>query len=191
MLCVLILVLIYKVPDNSYIFCPTFILAYAVMVSTWSILVGTIPSGRATFANWVSILLGFIMMLFHVVFTSEFTINKTGRFDIFTEIYLRCTRDKEFLLKLKADTKKAFETGAPVQLVEEEEAEKMIDGDGTFDKNDQPMSGSDSSSKEGKQEQAVVAEEDVAVVEDSSTPEDVQQLPEDVTSAFDGKDVMA
>ena len=161
------------------------------MVAIWSVLVGTIPSGRETFANWVSILLGFIVMLFHVVFTSEFTINKTGRFDIFTEIYLRCTRDKEFLLKLKADTKKAFETGAPVQLVEEEEAEKMIDRDGTFDKNDQPMSGSDSSSKEGKQEQAVVAEEDAAVVEDSTTPEDVQQLPEDVTSAFDGKDVMA
>ena len=165
------------------------------MVSTWSILVGTIPSGRQTFANWVSILLGFVFMLFHVVFTSEFTINKTGRFDIFTEIYLRCTRDKEFLLKLKADTKKAFETGAPVQLFEEEEAEKMIEGDGTFDgtfdKNDQPMSGSDSSGKEEKQEQAVDAEEDVAVIEDSSTPENVQELPEDVTSAFDGKDVMA
>lgn len=159
---------------------------YAIMVSIWSILVGTIPSGRQTFANWLSILLGFIMMLFHVVFTSEFTINKTGRYDVFTEIYLRCTRDKEFLLKLKADTKTAFETGAPVQLVEKEEAEKMIEGDaGTFDKNDQPMSGSDSSSKGGEQEQAVVSEEDVAVVEDSSTPEDVQQsLPEDVTSAF-------
>ena len=101
---------------------------YALMVATWSILVGTIPSGRETFANWVSIVLGLVMMLFHVVFTSEFTINKTGRFDIFTEIYLRCTRDKEFLLKLKADTVKAYETGQPVQL---EETEKMIDGDGT------------------------------------------------------------
>lgn len=100
---------------------------YALMVATWSILVGTIPSGRETFANWVSIVLGLVMMLFHVIFTSEFIINKTGRFDIFTEIYLRCTRDKEFLLKLKADTVKAYETGQPVQL---EETEKMIDGDG-------------------------------------------------------------
>ena len=31
---------------------------YAIVVAIWSILVGTIPSGRATFANWVSILLG-------------------------------------------------------------------------------------------------------------------------------------
>ena len=96
------------------------------MVAIWSVLVGTIPSGRETFANWVSILLGFIVMLFHVVFTSEFTINKTGRFDIFTEIYLRCTRDKEFLLKLKADTVKAFETGQPVKL---EESDKLVEGD--------------------------------------------------------------
>jgi len=111
---------------------------YALMVAVWSILVGTIPSGRGTFANWASILLGFLVMLFHVVFTSEFIINKTGRFDIFTEIYLRCTRDKEFLLKLKADTVKAYETGQPVQL---EETEKMIDGDDdTFDK----MEGGDS-----------------------------------------------
>jgi len=99
---------------------------YALMVAIWSVLVGTIPSGRETFANWVSIVLGFLMMLFHVVFTSEFTINKTGRFDIFTEIYLRCTRDKEFLLKLKADTRLAFETGQPVKL---EESDKLIEGD--------------------------------------------------------------
>ena len=96
------------------------------MVAIWSVLVGTIPSGRETFANWVSILLGFIVMLFHVVFTSEFTINKTGRFDIFTEIYLRCARDKEFLLKLKADTVKAFETGQPVKL---KENDKLVEGD--------------------------------------------------------------
>jgi len=89
---------------------------YAIMVIIWSILVGTIPSGRGSFANWVSILLGFVFMLFHVVFTSEFAINKTGRYDIFTEIYLRCTRDKDFLLKLKEDTVKAFESGEPVSL---------------------------------------------------------------------------
>ena len=82
---------------------------YAVMVATWSILVGTIPSGRATFANWVSILLGFFAMLLHATLTAEFTINKTGRYDIFTELYLCCTKDKEFLLKLKDDTKLAFE----------------------------------------------------------------------------------
>jgi hypothetical protein len=100
---------------------------YAIVVATWSILVGTIPSGRATFANWVSILLGFFMMVLHVVLFSEFTINKTGRYDILTEIYLRCTRDKDFLLQLKADTVMAYETGQPVEL---EETQKMIDEEG-------------------------------------------------------------
>ena len=59
-------------------------------------------------------------MAFHVVFTSEFAINKTGRFDIFTEIYLRCfDRKNEFLLQLKADVVKAYETGEPVELPED------------------------------------------------------------------------
>jgi len=100
---------------------------YAMMVALWSVLVGTIPSGMATFANWVSILLGFIVMLFHVVFTAEFAINKTGRYDIFTEIYLRCTRgSNEFLAKLKEDTIIAYETGEPVPL---EDTENLIEGD--------------------------------------------------------------
>ena len=109
---------------------------YAIVVAIWSILVGTIPSGRATFANWVSILLGFIMMVLHVVLFSEFTINKTGRYDILTEIYLRCVRDKDFLLKLKADTVVAYATGQPVEL---EETQKIIDeeGDDTFSVKDQ------------------------------------------------------
>ncbi len=89
---------------------------YVLLVSIWSVLVGTIPSGRGAFANWVSILLGFVFMLFHVVFTSEYTINKSGRYDIFTELYLRCTRNKEFLMKLKEDTKLVFETGEPIPL---------------------------------------------------------------------------
>eukprot|EP01083_Nonionella_stella_P009284 26829_1 len=116
------------------------------MVAIWSILVGTIPSGRATFANWVSILLGFVAMLFHAVFTSEFAIHKTGRFDIFTEIYLRCARDKEFLMRLKEDTVRAYETGAPVPLrdsgkliedsedadvVKEVDVEKSVSKDGS------------------------------------------------------------
>ena len=96
---------------------------YAFMVAIWSILVGTIPSGRATFANWVFILLGFVAMLFHAVFTSEFVLHKTGRYDVFTELYLRCARDKEFLTKLKEDTVRAYETGAPVPL---QDSEKLV-----------------------------------------------------------------
>ena len=111
---------------------------YAMMVALWSVLVGTIPSGRATFANWVSIVLGFVAMLFHAVFTAEFALHKTGRYDIFTELYLRCARDKEFLTKLKEDTVRAYETGAPVpladsdKLVEDvEDVEKSVEKGGS------------------------------------------------------------
>lgn len=37
-------------------------------------------------------------------------LNKTGRFDIFTELYILITKD-EYLLKLKEETKQVFETG--------------------------------------------------------------------------------
>lgn len=122
---------------------------YALMVSVWSILVGTIPSGMAAFPNWVSILLGFVMMLFHVVFTSEFAINRTGRYDIFTEIYLRCSRDNDFLTKLKEDTVIAFETGEPVPL---EDASKLIEDDITGRSSEDGFS----STRSTKQEQAVL-----------------------------------
>ena len=84
----------------------------------WSILVGTIPSGWGAFANWVSILLGLGMMAFHVVFTAESPINKTGRYDIFTELYLRCSKNaNQTLMKLKEDTMIVYETGEPVPLL--------------------------------------------------------------------------
>merc|ERR1712127_9342 len=96
---------------------------YALMVSIWSVLVGTIPSGLGAFPNWVSLLLGFLVMLFHVVCIGSSTINKTGQYDIFTEIYLRIRGD-EFLMKLKEDTVIAFETGEPVPL---ENSAKLIE----------------------------------------------------------------
>jgi hypothetical protein len=91
---------------------------YALIVVIWSIVVGTIPLGMGAFHNGVSIFLGFLAMLIHVVFTSEFIINKTGRYDIFTELYIRCVRNKEFYVSLKADVAKAFQTGMPVPLPE-------------------------------------------------------------------------
>lgn len=157
---------------------------YAIMVATWSVLVGTIPSGRGAFANGISILLGFLAMLFHVVFTSEFTINKTGRYDIFTEIYLRCSKNNDFLLKLKQDTKLAFETGEPIPL-EDTEHEKLVDSeDDTVTKDKALMlsekSGSDSDIVKAedasvvKQEQAVVDEEnpEQAVVNEAAVEGD-------------------
>lgn len=89
---------------------------YAFMVTVWSVLVGTIPSGMGAFGNGVSILLGFLAMAFHVFFTSEYAINETGRYDVFTELYLRCTKNTDFLTKLREDTALAFESGEPVPL---------------------------------------------------------------------------
>lgn len=129
---------------------------YAVVVMIWSILVGTIPSGMKSFANWVSILLGFIFMLFHAIVTSEFAINKTGRYDIFTEIYLRCTKDKDFLIKLKEDTVKAYETGEPVP---EKESFELIEND---ESNADDIEKNDTLDME-KQEQAVEQAVDMAV----------------------------
>merc|ERR1712176_512718 len=96
---------------------------YTLVVAIWSILVGTIPSGMGAFSNGISLLLGFVAMVFMVV-CSAFTINETGRFDVFTELYLRFFgKNNKFLLKLKEDTKKAFETGEPCDLPESEDAE--------------------------------------------------------------------
>ncbi|KAL7466078.1 hypothetical protein ACHAXS_006376 [Conticribra weissflogii] len=89
---------------------------YAILVAIWSVLVGTIPSGRGAYSSGIAALMGFVAMLFHVVFTAEFAINKTGRYDIFTEIYLRFAREKDELLQLKEDVKIAYETGEPVEM---------------------------------------------------------------------------
>ena len=140
---------------------------YAFMVALWSILVGTIPSGYGTFSNGISLLLGFLFMAFHVVFTSEFAINKTGRFDIFTEIYLRCfDRKNEFLLQLKADVVKAYETGGPVEMSEERTLfePKTIDDESEHE-------GKEVSVKEVMPEQAVVKDVEVG---DNPEEEDPQ-----------------
>jgi hypothetical protein len=120
---------------------------YAFIVVIWSVLVGTIPSGMGAFPNGVSIFLGFLAMIFHVIVTSEFIINKTGRYDIFTELYIRCIKNKEFYMSLKADVVEAFETGSPVPLqkgrksivVDESEHHLSLDDTRSFDKGGQEV----------------------------------------------------
>ena len=91
---------------------------YALVVIIWSVLVGTIPLGMSAFPNGVCIFLGLLAMLFHVLFTSEFIINKTGRYDIFTEIYIRFLRNKDFYMILKAEVITSFESGMPLDRPE-------------------------------------------------------------------------
>lgn len=120
---------------------------YALIVVIWSVLVGTLPSGMGAIPNGVSIFLGFLAMVFHVIFTSEFIINKTGRYDIFTELYIRCIKNKEFYLSLKADVVEAFATGMPVPLpedrkavaVDQSENRQNLDDTESFDKGEQEV----------------------------------------------------
>jgi Na+/H+ antiporter NhaC len=88
---------------------------YAGTVAIWAILVGTLPSGRGAFGNGICTLLGFVFMAFHAFLTAAPAINKTGRYDIFTEIYLFFSKDKE-LLDLKEKAKEVFESGQPLLL---------------------------------------------------------------------------
>ncbi len=90
---------------------------YAVMVALWSMLAGTIPNGKGV-PNWACIIIGIAAMIFHSAFASAFVINKTGRFDILTELFIRFKKDKSFYDSLRADTVKCFETGHPVPLPE-------------------------------------------------------------------------
>jgi Na+/H+ antiporter NhaC len=167
---------------------------YALMVSVWSVLVGTLPSGRGSFANWVSILLGFLAMLFHVVATSEFAINKTGRFDIFTEIYLRCTKDKEFLLKLKEDTVTAYATGESVPL---EAGDKLVENSDDKAAYVDANSSSIISGDIPKQEQALADGVEGAVLVKSDVvaekPEQAQELTDEpeIEEHFSGEEQIA
>ena len=94
---------------------------YAFITAIWSILVGTIPSGRGSLNNGICILLGFLASVFSTTLLAAAPLNKTGRFDVVTELYILITKN-EYLLKLKADAKKVYETGET--LVSPKEADE-------------------------------------------------------------------
>lgn len=94
---------------------------YAFIVALWSILVGTLPVGFKAYPNYGGIALGALAMAFHAFVTAAPTINKTGSFDPFTELYIKCLKEggaKDFYTNLKADVIEAYETGRPVALPE-------------------------------------------------------------------------
>jgi len=86
---------------------------YAGTIALFAILVGTIPIGYSAYPNGVAIALGLVSMVAVTFGIAVKTINKTGRFDIFTELYLKFNRNS-YLHELKQDTATAFETGQPV-----------------------------------------------------------------------------
>lgn len=96
----------------------------------WSILVGTIPSGRGSLNNGICILLGFLASVFTTTIPAAAPINKTGRYDVVTELYILITKN-EYLLKLKEDTKKVFETGETLVSPKEADETTKITNDMT------------------------------------------------------------
>jgi hypothetical protein len=102
---------------------------YVMAVTVISILLGTIPIGYGAWPNIVGILLGALMTIAFVYTICVPIISPTGRFDIFTELYLRLFHN-EALMELKMDTIKASNGELPTEGNEEEVAAKKL-GDGS------------------------------------------------------------
>jgi len=81
---------------------------YALMPGLFAMIWGTLPVAFGLYNNGVAILLGFLTMLSVALLIAVPPINKTGRFDIFTELYMMFHKNSE-LHTIKEDTKKAFE----------------------------------------------------------------------------------
>jgi len=93
---------------------------YAMVPGIFAILWGTLPVSYGAYPNGVAIFLGFITMAAVVMLIGVEVINESGRFDIFTELYLMVNKTSP-LHELKNDTKQAYtriESGEHVSLGE-------------------------------------------------------------------------
>lgn len=97
---------------------------YALLIFTWSILVGTLPVGYSTWSTGVAIGIGFACVLLMVLFLCAPVVSSHGRYDLLTELYLLIrskvfkSPDKE-LEKLKEKTKKLYASAPPGESVTE------------------------------------------------------------------------
>jgi len=107
---------------------------YALIVALWSILLGTIPIGYSSKApNALMIIIAILAIAVCVRFIGVPTVNDSGDFDIFTEIYLFIWKSPD-LVTLKTDTKN-FGSSAPKLVEQEEEIEdlKAVEEEGVKD----------------------------------------------------------
>merc|ERR1712151_828505 len=91
---------------------------YATIASMFAIIWGTLPVAYGAYPNGVAIFLGFLTMLACTSLFGVKVINESGRFDIFTELYLKMNKTSP-LHKLKEDTKQAYthiETGDDIDF---------------------------------------------------------------------------
>jgi Na+/H+ antiporter family len=81
---------------------------YATIVIIVSILFGTLPIGRAAWPNIVGILLGFVALCMFVWGICVPIVSPTGRFDIFTLLYMKVKGGSCELLELQTDCIAAY-----------------------------------------------------------------------------------
>jgi hypothetical protein len=94
------------------------------MVSILAILFGTLPIGRDAWPNIIGILLGFVGIAVIVFGLCVPIKSPTGRYDIFTTLYLKYKGEDSPLTQLKNDTINSFsesgsEHGASTSAPEE------------------------------------------------------------------------
>ena len=119
---------------------------YAAVVSVIAILLGTIPIGFDAFPNIVGLLLGWGVIIAFLYFACVPVINETGKFDIFTEMYLKVRGgDESPLVILKEDTAKAFAGELNIE-------EKKLESSGSEGEEDQPLNGSLNESEDEAEE---------------------------------------
>jgi len=80
---------------------------YASIPGVFAIVLGTLPVAYGVYSNGISILLGFVIMAVVTMLLGVQVINKSGRFDIITELIMMLKKDSE-LHELKNDTKQAY-----------------------------------------------------------------------------------
>ncbi|CAB9499323.1 Inherit from COG: Na H antiporter [Seminavis robusta] len=95
---------------------------YAIAMAILAILFGTLPIGRDAWPNIVGILLGALTIALFVYLLCAPVISPTGRFDIFTQLWVRYKGENSPLHKLQEDTIAAYEKsmgGVPDVTAEE------------------------------------------------------------------------
>lgn len=95
---------------------------YSVCVFVLSILFGTLPIGRDAWPNIVGILLGTVAIVLFVYGVGVPVLCESGRYDMFTQLWILIQRDPESdLLLLQKDTIKACSPSSPEEVSNETE----------------------------------------------------------------------
>ena len=82
---------------------------YSVFCVIISVLIGTLPVGYDIWPNFVSILLGIVLILIFAILVCKPIIAKNGKFDIFVELYIYSKGESCELHVLRNDTMAAWE----------------------------------------------------------------------------------